>query len=74
MSVSVSHPSTDTGLAAALHRLIGRSRFGAQARAGRARYRRIVAELRQLSDRDLADIGIRRCDIPRVAREAAGFN
>ena len=30
-------------------------------------YRRNVAELSQLSDRELADIGIDRVDIPRVA-------
>ena len=30
-------------------------------------YRRTVAELSQLSDRELADIGLNRSDIPRVA-------
>jgi uncharacterized protein YjiS (DUF1127 family) len=30
-------------------------------------YQRNVAELSQLSDRELADIGIDRSDIPRVA-------
>lgn len=30
-------------------------------------YRRNVAELSQLSDRELADIGLDRADIPRVA-------
>jgi uncharacterized protein YjiS (DUF1127 family) len=30
-------------------------------------YRRTVNELSQLSDRELADIGIDRCDIPRIA-------
>jgi uncharacterized protein YjiS (DUF1127 family) len=34
-------------------------------------YRRTVRELAQLSDRELADLGIARFDIPRVAREAA---
>jgi uncharacterized protein YjiS (DUF1127 family) len=33
-------------------------------------YRRNVAELSQLSDRDLADIGIARSDIRRVAAGA----
>jgi uncharacterized protein YjiS (DUF1127 family) len=31
------------------------------------RYRRTVAELSNLTNRDLADIGIARCDIQRVA-------
>ena len=31
------------------------------------RYRRTVIELSNLTNRDLADIGIARCDIPRVA-------
>ncbi|HTR13449.1 MAG TPA: DUF1127 domain-containing protein [Roseiarcus sp.] len=35
------------------------------------RYRDAVRELSQLSDRELADIGIRRGDIEEVAREAA---
>ena len=33
------------------------------------RYSRTVSELQSLSDRDLADLGIARCDIPRLARE-----
>jgi len=35
------------------------------------RYNQSVAELYRLGDRDLADIGITRADIPRVAWEAA---
>ncbi len=35
------------------------------------RYSRTVSELGSLTDRDLADLGIARCDIPRLAREAA---
>jgi len=31
------------------------------------RYRRTVVELSNLTNRDLADIGISRCDIPRIA-------
>jgi uncharacterized protein YjiS (DUF1127 family) len=31
------------------------------------RYRRTVIELSNLTNRDLADIGISRCDIPHVA-------
>ncbi|HMT13515.1 MAG TPA: DUF1127 domain-containing protein [Aestuariivirga sp.] len=33
------------------------------------RYQRTVHELESLSNRDLADIGIARVDIPRLARE-----
>ncbi|SEL31439.1 DUF1127 domain-containing protein [Pacificibacter marinus] len=32
---------------------------------------RYMSELFHLSDRELADIGINRADIPRIAREAA---
>jgi uncharacterized protein YjiS (DUF1127 family) len=35
------------------------------------RYSRTVAELNALSNRELADLGILRADIQRVAREAA---
>jgi uncharacterized protein YjiS (DUF1127 family) len=31
------------------------------------RYNRTVRELSYLSDRDLADLGINRCDIPSIA-------
>lgn len=34
------------------------------------RYNRTVAELESLSNRDLADLGMTRHDIPRIAREA----
>jgi uncharacterized protein YjiS (DUF1127 family) len=34
-------------------------------------YHQTVSELEMLSDRDLADIGIARCDIPAIARDAA---
>ena len=34
------------------------------------RYSRTVTELESLSNRDLADLGISRVDIPRLAREA----
>ncbi len=33
-------------------------------------YSRTVSELESLSNRDLADLGIARSDIPRLAREA----
>ena len=35
------------------------------------RNNRSLNELSRLSDRELADIGISRCDIPRVARNGA---
>jgi uncharacterized protein YjiS (DUF1127 family) len=35
------------------------------------RYNRTVKELSFLSDRELADLGIHRVDIRRIAREAA---
>ena len=35
------------------------------------RYSRTLQELDSLSNRDLADLGIARADIPRLAREAA---
>jgi uncharacterized protein YjiS (DUF1127 family) len=34
------------------------------------RYQRTLHELESLSSRDLADIGIARVDIPRLARES----
>ena len=35
------------------------------------RYSRTLQELESLSNRDLADLGISRVDIPRLARETA---
>jgi len=37
------------------------------------RYDQSVRELSRLDDRELADIGISRSDIPRVARSSAAF-
>ncbi len=34
------------------------------------RYNRTVSELNHLSNRELADLGLTRSDIPRIAREA----
>ena len=34
-----------------------------------SRIKNTVRELSALTDRDLSDIGLSRCDIPRVARE-----
>ena len=39
----------------------------------RAVYSRTVRELQALSDRDLADLGFHRSEIPRIAQEAAGL-
>ena len=41
----------------------------AQAKVRRTKYRETYAELSVLSDRDLSDIGIARCDIKRLAIE-----
>jgi uncharacterized protein YjiS (DUF1127 family) len=35
------------------------------------KYRETYKELAQLSNRDLADVGIRRADIPQIARQSA---
>jgi uncharacterized protein YjiS (DUF1127 family) len=35
------------------------------------RYNRSLNELSRLGDRELADIGISRCDIPRIARNGS---
>lgn len=49
--------------------LISRVRHSLAARLRRFRlYHRTVAELNALGDRDLADLGLRRGDIPEVAR------
>ena len=37
------------------------------------RYHQSLAELNNLGDRELADIGVVRSDIPRLARESARF-
>ncbi len=37
------------------------------------KYRRTVRELNTLSARELADIGVQRHDIPRLAREVAMY-
>lgn len=45
-------------------------RLGAWLEEQRA-YRKTVAELERMDDRELADIGMSRVDIRRIAREAA---
>lgn len=39
--------------------------------ARNVRYKTTMQQLSSLSSRELADIGISRCDIPRIAREHA---
>jgi len=60
--------SHDAGLMARFEAL--RS-AGAQLLRRRRIYSRTLAELSALTDRELADLGISRFDIARVAREAA---
>ncbi len=43
----------------------------AQERANWTQYNRTVAELGSLADHELADIGVRRCDIADIAHEHA---
>jgi uncharacterized protein YjiS (DUF1127 family) len=57
------------GLFAALENL--RARID-RAMTRRAVYLRTLDELSALTDRELADLGFARCDLPRVASEAAG--
>jgi uncharacterized protein YjiS (DUF1127 family) len=46
------------------------SQIGHRARRWR-RYRRVLAELEFYSDRELADLGIARSDLRRIAKETA---
>lgn len=39
----------------------------------RHQFRRTLNELQGLNDRELADIGLSRCDILRVSRECSGY-
>jgi len=56
------------GLKARFQKL--RDTFDAHAKR-RAVYSRTVRELHALSDRDLADLGMHRSEIPRIAQDAA---
>lgn len=38
-----------------------------------SRYRKAISELSRLSDRELADLGLSRCDIYNVANSTAGY-
>jgi uncharacterized protein YjiS (DUF1127 family) len=44
--------------------------FSPAAAARRARYRQVFFELEHMSARELDELGIRRCDIARIARES----
>lgn len=63
------HPFS--GLTAIAHRLRENLQERRQAKAA---YDRTLAELSAMSGRELADIGINRSDIPRIAAEAAKMN
>lgn len=60
--------TADAGLLARAEMLL---QSGAQALRRHRIYSRTLAELSALSDRELADLGLSRFDIRRVAREAA---
>jgi uncharacterized protein YjiS (DUF1127 family) len=56
-----------------LYRLTGLPIFSAEARARRARFNQALIELERMSARDLAELGLSRVDIRRVARETASM-
>ena len=58
-----------SALAGRQHTFDGMRRRVAQIKARRAAYDRTFTELTALSDRELSDIGIARCDIRRLASE-----
>lgn len=65
------HTPRDLG-AATLGQRLGAARGSLAERFARYRtYRRTLNELAQLSDRDLADLGISRFDVQAIARDAA---
>ena len=61
-------PSTDTFRGAAAFKLRELSLKWQRAKAEREQIFRITHELERCSDRDLADLGLSRADIPDVAR------
>lgn len=60
--------SNGLGLGDRISAMISTFKAGVERRRA---YRQTVAELRSLSDLDLADLGFCRCDIPRIALDAA---
>ncbi len=74
MSLAVSRSAYDQSgdvFSDTLYRLTGLDYFSPKARARRARYERTLNELGRMNDRELGELGLRRCDIRRVARENA---
>lgn len=65
MSNALSKTSLGADVVASLH---GMARKWQIARDKRAAYNRVFHDLARLSDRDLADIGIARTDIDRIAQ------
>jgi uncharacterized protein YjiS (DUF1127 family) len=66
--ISLDGALTRGGIAATFHRL--RDTLAERARLRRI-YHTTLAELETMSDRELADFGMHRSDLPRIAREAA---
>ncbi|MEM5543415.1 DUF1127 domain-containing protein [Sulfitobacter sp. AS92] len=70
MTMAISRGTTLSSALAGLHHSYdGMRRRVAQIKARRAAYDRTFTELTALSDRELSDIGIARCDIRRFASE-----
>jgi uncharacterized protein YjiS (DUF1127 family) len=55
------------GLGKYIHRIAGELRLRAEYRAA---YRRTLAELESMSDRELTDFGFHRSELPEIARKA----
>ncbi|MEM6658360.1 MAG: DUF1127 domain-containing protein [Pseudomonadota bacterium] len=68
MAHSATLPHTGLDIAGRIASLITRVKTE---RARAADYRRTYSELQRLSNRELDDIGIRRCDIADIAHEQA---
>ncbi|WP_109467590.1 DUF1127 domain-containing protein [Albibacillus kandeliae] len=71
MAHNISLPAQPHGLSNRLRNLVGDIK---DALARRAVYRKTLAELSSLSNRDLGDLGISRSGIRRLALEAAYGN
>ncbi|KZY49630.1 MULTISPECIES: DUF1127 domain-containing protein [Sulfitobacter] len=70
MTMAISRGTTLSSALDGLHHSVdGMRRRVAQIKARRAAYNRTFTELNVLSDRELSDIGIARCEIRRVASE-----
>lgn len=68
MALATEIRSTETGLNAGLARLFAALREGL---ARRRVYRQTLGELKSLSERELADLGLHRSMLTRIALEAA---